>query len=57
VTKIGQETIEAGGEAVVATHYRLGSERPRDLWYDAQGRWVRMRAQGSDGSVAEWVME
>src|SRR5882724_8177491 len=57
VKKIGQERIWAGGKEVVATHYRLGTKRPRDLWYDAQGRWVKMRAKGSDGSVAEWVLE
>ena len=57
VKKIGQERIRAGGKEIVATHYRLGTKRPRDLWYDAQGRWVKMRAKGSDGSVAEWVLE
>ena len=57
VKKIGQERIRAGGKEIVATHYRLGAKRPRDLWYDAQGRWVKMRAKGSDGSVAEWVLE
>jgi hypothetical protein len=57
VKKIGPERITAGGREIVAMHYRLGTERPRDLWYDAQGRWVKMRAKGSDGSVAEWVLE
>jgi hypothetical protein len=57
VNMIGQERIRAGGKEIVATHYRLGTERPRDIWYDAQGRWVKMRAKGSDGSVAEWVLE
>jgi Domain of unknown function (DUF6134) len=57
VTKIGQERVKVRGKEIVATHYRLGTERPRDLWYDAQGRWVKMRAKGSDGSVAEWVLK
>jgi len=57
VKKIGQERIWAGGKEIVATHYRLGTKRPRDLWYDAQGRWVKMRAEGRDGSVAEWELE
>jgi hypothetical protein len=57
VSKIGEETIEAGGKEIVATHYRLGAERPRDIWYDTHGRWVKMRATGSDGSVAEWVLK
>jgi hypothetical protein len=57
VTKIGQERIKAGGKDIVATHYRLGTEQPRDLWYDDRGRWVKMRAKGRDGSVAEWVLK
>jgi hypothetical protein len=57
VSKIGEETIEAGGKKIIATHYRLGVERPRDIWYDAHGRWVKMRATGRDGSVAEWVLK
>jgi hypothetical protein len=57
VKQIGQEKITAGGKEIVATHYRLGAKQPRDLWYDAQGRWVKMRAKGSDGSVAEWVLQ
>jgi Domain of unknown function (DUF6134) len=57
VTKIGQEKITVGGKDIVATHYRLGTEQPRDLWYDAQGRWVKMSVKGRDGSVAEWVLK
>jgi hypothetical protein len=57
ISKIGEEIIKAGDKEIVATHYRLGAERPRDIWYDAHGRWVKMRAIGSDGSVAEWVLK
>ena len=57
VKTIGRERVKVGGQDVVATHYRLGAEQPRDLWYDAQGRWVKMRAKGHDGSVAEWILQ
>jgi len=57
VVRIGQETVRAGGRDVVATHYRLEGKRARDVWYDAEGRWVKMRAVGRDGSVAEWVLK
>ncbi len=56
IVKLGQETVRAGGRNIVATHYRLEAERPRDVWYDASGRWVKMRAIARDGSVAEWVL-
>jgi hypothetical protein len=57
VTKLGRERITVDGKDVVVTRYRLGAEQPRDIWYDAEGRWVKMRAKGSDGSVAEWVLQ
>jgi hypothetical protein len=57
VVKLGQETIKAGGRTIVATHYRLEADCPRDVWYDASGRWVKMRAIARDGSVAEWVLK
>jgi hypothetical protein len=57
VVKLGQETVRAGGRDIVATHYRLEAKRPRDIWYDASGRWVKMLAIARDGSVAEWVLK
>ena len=57
VVKLGRETVRAGGRNILATHYRLEAKRPRDVWYDASGRWVKMRAIGRDGSVAEWVLK
>ena len=56
VVNLGQETVRAAGRDIVATHYRLEAKRPRDVWYDASGRWVKMRAIARDGSVAEWVL-
>jgi Domain of unknown function (DUF6134) len=57
VVKVGQETIKADGKKIVATHYRLAAERPRHVWYDATGRWVKMRTIGRDGSAVEWVLK
>ena len=57
VVKLGLETVRAGGRDIVASHYRLEAKRPRDVWCDANGRWVKMLAIGRDGSVAEWVLK
>ncbi len=57
VVKVGQETVRVGGRNILATRYRLEARRPRDVWYDASGRWVKMRAIGRDGSVAEWLLK
>lgn len=42
VTRIGNDTLTIGGETVQATHYRLKSDLTVDLWYDDQGRWVKL---------------
>jgi hypothetical protein len=57
VVNLGPETVRAGGRDISATHYRLVAKRQRDIWYDAGGRWVKMRAIAPDGSVAEWVLK
>jgi hypothetical protein len=55
--RIGEEKVVAGGKQTVATHYRIVAETPRDIWYDASGRWVKLRTAGEDGSVIEWVLK
>jgi Domain of unknown function (DUF6134) len=57
VTDHGSETIDAGGHKIRAIHYTYAASLPRDVWYDASGRWVKMRAVGIDGSFAEWVLK
>ena len=57
VVTLGQETVRAGGRDILATHYRLEAKRPRDVWYDAGGRWVKMSATARDGSIAEWMLK
>jgi len=57
IVKLGQEKIRAGGRDIVTTHYRLEAKRPREVWYDASGRLVKMRAIARDGSAAEWVLK
>lgn len=42
VRRIGEETVQAGGELVRATRYRLSAASDTDVWYDVEGRWVRM---------------
>jgi len=55
--RIGEEKVTAGGRQIVATHYRIVAEAPRDVWYDASGRWVKLTMAGEDGSVIEWVLK
>jgi Family of unknown function (DUF6134) len=41
VNRVGAETLQIGGAPVQTTHYRVRGVAAKDLWYDAQGRWVR----------------
>ena len=54
--RIGKEKVTVGGKQIDAIHYRLVTKTPRDIWYDASGRWVKMRISGKDRSVVEWVL-
>lgn len=42
VEEIGREDVKVGDETVSATHYLMKSEIDVDLWYDDQGRWVKL---------------
>lgn len=57
IAAAGGETVQAGGRQITATHYILEGDLPRELWYDAEGHWVKMRTKGSDGSTVEWILK
>jgi hypothetical protein len=42
VRRVGEETVRVGRESIRATRYRLTGSADTDVWYDAEGRWVRM---------------
>lgn len=42
VRRIGEERLAINGESVMTTRYRLTSSTDTDIWYDAEGRWLRM---------------
>lgn len=56
VTPKGRETIEAGGETIEANRYFLDSEIDVDLWYDDQGRWVKLAFEAR-GQEIEYVLD
>jgi hypothetical protein len=55
--RIGEESLVIAGKQIVATHYRLFAREPRDVWYDASGRWVKLTMVAEDGSILEWVLK
>jgi hypothetical protein len=40
VTRIGEETIDVGGQRIRAERIRVQGSLTADLWYDERGRWV-----------------
>jgi hypothetical protein len=55
--RIGDEKVTVAGKQITATHYRLVARTPREIWYDASGRWVKMTTTVRDGSLVEWVLK
>lgn len=56
VQDAGEETVDTAKGPVKARHYILSGEVERDVWYDAQGRWVHMRT-GHGGTPVDWVLQ
>lgn len=55
VENLGEETILAGGTEIIATRYRLRSDLTVDLWYDANGRWVKCAFEARNQKI-EYVL-
>ncbi len=52
----GVETVETGRGAVQARRFAYTGElHDTDAWYDAAGRWVKMRFKAKDGSYIEHI--
>jgi hypothetical protein len=42
IQRVGESSVATAAGPVMATHYRLRGKSNADVWYDAQGRWVRL---------------
>lgn len=56
VTPKGRETIQAGGKTIEANRYFMDSNIDVDLWYDDQGRWVKLAFEAR-GQEIEYVLD
>ena len=56
VTPKGRETIKAGGKSIAANRYFMDSNIDVDVWYDDQGRWVKLAFQAR-GQEIEYVLD
>lgn len=55
VTPKGRDTIEAAGQTIKANRYLVESDLDIDLWYDDQGRWVKLAFEAR-GQQIEYVL-
>lgn len=56
VSRVGRETVQAGGRSLEANRYRLDSAIDVDLWYDDDGRWVKLAFEAR-GQKIEYVLD
>lgn len=52
----GRETVMAGGRPVEANRYRMDSDIDVDLWYDDEGRWIKLAFQAR-GQRIEYILD
>lgn len=51
----GIEVVMTGQGARQATRYSVRGQLNTDVWYDEEGRWLKLRFAGKDGSVIDSV--
>jgi hypothetical protein len=55
ITAQGSETIPTENGPINATRYSYSGDLKNEVWYDNEGRWVKMRFEASDGSIIDYV--
>ncbi|MEQ8747967.1 DUF6134 family protein [Pyruvatibacter sp.] len=50
---LGVEQVETAHGTIDATRYQYSGAIDNEVWYDDQGRWVKMQFRGTDGSTIE----
>lgn len=50
----GQVEVETEQGVIEATHYAYTGDLQTEVWYTADGRWIKMRFETEDGSVIDY---
>lgn len=53
----GVAPVPINGQLLPARHFAYTGDLENEVWYDPQGRWVKMRFKGKDGSTIEYRCE
>ncbi len=51
----GPENVSTERGKIMAKRYRYAGELETDVWYDEEGRWVKMQFSGKDGVPIDYV--
>lgn len=54
ISNQGLEKIRAEGREIEATKYQYAGDIDTNVWYDTQGRWVKMRFPAKGGSIIDY---
>jgi hypothetical protein len=58
VARVGEERIQARGESMPATRYRIsGPKHPIDLWYSSAGEWLALESTLEGGRRLRYRLE
>lgn len=58
ITLLGEENIRTYQGDILASRYRYsGQLKDTDVWYDNNGRWVKLKFKGKDGVPLEFICE
>lgn len=55
IANLGEEVIEAGGRTIEATKYRVTGDAEREVWFDDEDNWVRLRFE-RDGAAITFTL-
>jgi Family of unknown function (DUF6134) len=51
----GLDTVTTREGALRARHYLYSGDLNGEIWYDEEGRWVKLRFRANDGSIIDYV--
>ena len=55
ILDLGADMVSVNGRTAPAQRFRYTGDLNVDVWYDDEGRWVKMRFAAKDGSIIEYV--
>lgn len=57
IVDLGADTVTTAQGPRKADHYAYRGDLQAEVWYDGEGRWVKLRFKGSDGSTIAYRCE